>query len=296
MAARANWKGYLKLSLVSCAVALFPAATASSRVRFNTLNRETGNRVKRRFVDAVTEEPVETEDQVKGYEVGRGSYVIVEDEEIDAIRIESTHTIDVESFVPRSEVDVRFLDAPYYIAPDDKVAQEAFAVIRDAMRKTDKVGVARVVMARRERILLIEPFEKGLLATTLRYPYEVREAEAYFDDIPDVDYPAEMADLAAHIVEKKSGHFDPARFEDRYEDAMAALVRSKQTGEASQEPDSAAERPSNVVNLMDALKRSIAAEKGETVKGKARKPAAKAPAAKKPAAKKSAARPMKKAS
>jgi DNA end-binding protein Ku len=313
MAARANWKGYLKLSLVSCAVALFPAASSSARVRFNTLNRETGNRVKRLFVDAVTEEPVDSEDQVKGYEVGRGSYVLVEDEEIEAIRIDSTHTIDVESFVPRAEVDVRFLDAPYYIAPDDKVAQEAFAVIRDAMRKTGKVGVARVVMARRERILLIEPFEKGLLATTLRYPYEVRDAGAYFDDIPDIDYPAEMADLAAHIVEKKSGRFDPDSFEDRYENAVVALVRAKQAGEGSRQEPSAPERPSNVVNLMDALKRSIEAEKstgaGEKAGGKsaAKRNSAKSetgrPAhagktapAKKAAARKAAARPLKKAS
>lgn len=307
MAARANWKGYLKLSLVSCAVALFPAASSSSRIRFNTLNRETGNRVKRRFVDAVTEEPVETEGQVKGYEVGRGSYVVVEDEEIDAIRIESTHTIDVESFVPRAEVDVRFLDQPYYIAPDDKVAQEAFAVIRDAMRQTGKVGVARVVMARRERVLLIEPFEKGLLATTLRYPYEVRDAGAYFDDIPDIDYPEEMADLAVHIVEKKSSRFDPGKFEDRYETAMVALVRSKQAGEPARAAESASVRPSNVVNLMDALRRSIEAEKSPPPRsrtdpkagGRDSEPAAKMPKARqaKPGTtKKTATRPLKKAS
>ena len=162
MAVRANWKGYLKLSLVSCAVALYPAASSSSRIRFNTLNRETGNRVQRQFVDAATGESVEDEEQVKGYQIGKGSYVIVEDEELEAIQLESTHTIDVESFVPRDEVDLRYLDTPYYIAPDDKVAQEAFAVIRDAMREKEMAGLARVVMARREHMILLEPLDKGL--------------------------------------------------------------------------------------------------------------------------------------
>ena len=180
MAVRANWKGYLKLSLVSCAVALYPAASSSSRIRFNTLNRETGNRVKRQFVDASTGDVVEDDEQVKGYQVGKGSYVVVEDEELEAIQLESTHTIDVESFVPRDEVDLRYLDTPYYIAPDDKVAQEAFAVIRDAMTEKEMAGLARVVMARREHMILLEPLGKGLLGTTLRLPYEVRDGEAVF--------------------------------------------------------------------------------------------------------------------
>src|SRR3954451_17438859 len=172
MAARANWKGYLKLSLVSCSIALYPATSSSSRVRFHTINRATGNRVKRQFIDPATEELVESEDQVKGYEVAKRSYVYVEDEELDAIRIESTHTIDIESFVPREQVDELYLDTPYYIAPEDKVAQEAFAVIRDAMREKGKAGVARVVISRRERMILLEPLGKGLLGTVLRYPYQ----------------------------------------------------------------------------------------------------------------------------
>jgi DNA end-binding protein Ku len=261
MAVRANWKGYLKLSLVSCAVALYPAASSSSRIRFNTLNRATGNRVKRQFVDAETGEPVESEDQVKGYQIGKGSYVIVEDEELEAIRIESTHTIDVESFVPREEVDERYLDSPYYIAPDDKVAQEAFAVIRDAIREKEMAGLARVVIARREHMILLEPLGKGLLGTTLRFPYEVRDEAPYFEEIPDVKLPQEMRELAAHIVEKKRAHFDPSKFEDRYENAVIALVKSKQTGKPIELPK--APQPSNVINLMDALRRSIGSEKAE---------------------------------
>jgi len=258
MAPRANWKGYLKLSLVSCAVALYPASSSSSRVRFHTLNRATGNRVKRQFIDPETGEPVENDEQVKGYEIGKGSYVLVEEEDLEAIRIESTHTIDIESFVPREQVDVRYLEAPYYIAPDDKVAQEAFAVIRDAMLEKGRAGVARVVIARRERMILLEPLGRGILATVLRYPYEVRGEEAYFEGIPDLKLPAEMRDLAGHIIDTKAADFDPSRFEDRYETAVVELIRSKQAGQPVKAPE--APRPSNVVNLMDALRRSIDAE------------------------------------
>ena len=258
MAARANWKGYLKLSLVSCAVALYPATSTSSRVRFNTLNRATGNRVKQQYIDPATGETVDAEDRVKGYEVGKNAYVFIEDEELDAIKIESTHTIDIESFVPVEQVDKRYLEAPYYIAPDDKVAQEAFAVIRDAMKEKGKAGIARVVISRRERMVLLEPLGKGIMATMLRYPYEVRGEEPYFEDIPELNIPKEMRDLAGHIIETKSADFEPAKFEDRYENAMIELVKSKETGKPVAAPE--APRPSNVVNLMDALRKSIAAE------------------------------------
>jgi DNA end-binding protein Ku len=261
MAARANWKGYLKLSLVSCAVALYPAASSTTRVRFNTLNRETGNKVKRQFIDPDTLEAVESEDQVKGYAVGKNDFLIIEEEDLDQIRIESTHTIDIESFVDRTDVDERYFEAPYYIAPEDKVAQEAFAVIRDAMREKGKAGLARVVISRRERIILLEPFDKGLLGTVLRYQYEVRDAAPYFEDIPDLDLPAEMRDLAEHIIERKSGKFDPAKFEDRYENAIVDMIKSKQAGVPVQ--IEAAPRPGNVVSLMDALRRSIEAEKAD---------------------------------
>lgn len=299
MAARANWKGYLKLSLVSCAVALYPATSTSSRVRFNTINRATGNRVKQKYVDPVSGDDVEADDRVKGYEVGRGSYILVEDEELDAIRIESTHTIDIESFVPVEQVDKRYLEAPYYIAPDDKVAQEAFAVIRDAMKAKGKAGVARVVISRRERMVLLEPLGKGIMASVLRYPYEVRGEEAYFEDIPDLKLPREMADLAEHIIETKSADFDPAKFEDRYENAVIELVKSKQAGKPIEPPKTAP--PSNVINLMDALRKSIGTEAGGGKGGehKQARPTKAASARRKPArGSKSAAkkRPLKKAS
>src|SRR5436309_13152172 len=184
MAPRAYWKGYLKLSLVSCSVALYPATSSSERVRFHNLNRQTGHRLRQKMVDEVTQEEVPQEDRVKGYKIGGDAYVTVEDDELDALEIESTHTIDIDSFVRRDDIDERYLDNPYYLAPDDKVAQEAFAVLRDAMREKKMAGLGRIVLYRRERMLLLEPFEDGLLATTLRYKYEVREADAYFEDIP----------------------------------------------------------------------------------------------------------------
>jgi DNA end-binding protein Ku len=278
MAPRANWKGYLKLSLVSCAVALFPATSTSQRVRFNIINRKTGHRVHNQVVDAETSEPVPEDDRVKGYKVENNSYVLVEEDELDDVALESTHTIDIESFVPREEVDSIYLDAPYYLVPEDRIAQEAFAVIREAMRKEEVVGLARVVLYRRERILMLEPRGKGLVATTLRYKNEVRSEDAYFDDIPDIKIPPDMLDLAVHIVETKKGHFDPEKFEDRYEEALAALITSKRAGKAPSHAPSP--RPSNVVNLMDALRRSVQAEprqpRHETTRGHSRaKPAAK---------------------
>jgi len=285
MAARASWSGYLKLSLVSCSVGLFPATTQAERTRFNIINRKTGNRVKRVFIDAETEKVVDNGDQVKGFEVGKGDYLLVEDDEIDDIRIESTHTIDIERFVPREEVNSRFLDRPYYVAPDDKVAQEAFAVIREAMEKEKKAGIGRIVMARREYMVLLEPLERGILATTLRYPYEMRSEEPYFDDIPKTKISEEMLDLAAHIIDKKSGKFEPEAFEDRYEKALVALVKSKQAGKPPPTQKDAP-KPSNVINLMDALKRSISAEKGGgrvAAKGGAKVTAKRAAASRAPA-------------
>src|SRR5437868_3151056 len=185
MAPRAYWKGYLKLSLVSCPIALYPASSSSERVSFNRINRKTGNRLKQQMVDAETSEPVAREDIGRGYEYAKGQYLMVEDEELEKIKIESTHTIDIDCFVPRAEIDDRYLDSPYYIAPTDQVGQEAFSVIRDAMREKKMVGIARVVLTRREHVVMLEPFEKGLLATTLRYPYEIREHGEYFEDIPD---------------------------------------------------------------------------------------------------------------
>jgi DNA end-binding protein Ku len=276
MAPRPNWKGYLKLSLVSCPVALYPATTTSERVSFRTLNRETGNRVRRQFVDEQTGDPVESDGQIKGYEVAKGEYVQVEDDEIKAVQLESNHTIDIERFVPRDEVDELYLDTPYYLAPTDRVGEEAFAVIRDAMRAEEMVGLARVVLFRRERIVMLAPRDKGIAATSLRYANEVHAASAYFDEIPDTELPKQMLDLAKHIIEKMSGKFEPDSFEDRYEGALIELIRSKQKGlPVKPQP---AHKQANVINLMDALKRSVEGAKGDAERP-AKKPAAKARAA-----------------
>jgi len=277
MAPRAIWKGYLKLSLVSCPFALYPATSTSERVSFRRINRKTGHRLKQQNVDAETGEVVERADTGRGYEVGKDQFIEVEDEELEKIQIESTHTIDIDRFVPAEELDKRYFDSPYYLAPTDQVGQEAFAVIRDAIRDKGMVALGRVVIARRERVVAIEALGKGLLATTLRYPYEVREADAYFEDIPDIELPKEMRDLAAHIVDTKADHFDPTKFEDHYENALIELLRQKQAGrpvEAMRET----QRPSNVVNLMDALKRSLAAERPQ--EQEAAKPSRKATPAK----------------
>src|SRR5207237_7693935 len=186
MAPRSNWKGYLKLSLVSASIAIYPATSESEKVRFNTLNRATGNRLKRQMVDSVTGDVVENEDMIKGYAVGKDTYVQVEDEELADVAIESSHTVDIEKFVPKATIDDRYRDTPYYLAPEDKVGQEAFAVIRDAMRKKKMVGIGRVVMARRERVMMLDPFGKGIMGTTLHYPYELRGEEPVYDDIPEM--------------------------------------------------------------------------------------------------------------
>jgi DNA end-binding protein Ku len=259
MAPRANWKGYLKLSLVSCSVALFPATTTRERVRFNIINRETGNRVRYEVVDAETGEEVPQEERVKGYKSG-DRYVLLEEDELDEVALESTHTIDIESFVLREEVDEIYLDESYYLVPDDKVGVEAFAVIRDAMRAKSLVGLARVVLYRRERLLMLEPRGEGIAGTLLRYRNEVRDQEDYFDDIPDVKVPKDMLELAVHILETKKAKFDPSKFEDRYEGALKKLIAAKQAGK---EPPAAPQPgPSNVINLMDALRRSVQAERG----------------------------------
>jgi DNA end-binding protein Ku len=259
MAPRAYWKGYLKLSLVSCPIALYPATSSSERVSFNRINKNTGNRLKQQQVDAETGEPVEKEDVGRGYEIGKGQYLQVEDEEIEKIRIESTHTIDIDSFVPRGEIDDRYLDSPYYVAPTDQVGQEAFAVIRDAIRDKGMVALGRVVVSRREYVVMLEAFDKGLLATTLRYAYEVRDQKAYFEDIPDLKLPAEMRQLAAHILDTKASHFDPAQFVDHYETALVGLLRAKQAGHIVEAPKEEP-APQRVINLMDALRASIGAE------------------------------------
>lgn len=258
-APRSNWKGYLKLSLVSCPVQLFPATTTKDKVSFHLLNRETGNRLRRKLVDPDTDATVESDEQVKGYQVGKNEYLVLEEDEIDAVAIESSHTIDIETFVPRSEIDETYLDTPYFLAPDGRMGEEAFAVIREAMTKEGVVGIGRVVLYRRERPVLLEPRGKGLVATTLRYAYEVRDDADYFEDIGEPEVPDEMLDLASHIIGKKMSAFDPKRFEDRYQNALLELIKAK--GEHRKPNLAAAPKPSNVVSLMDALRKSIADEK-----------------------------------
>jgi DNA end-binding protein Ku len=283
---RSSWKGYLKLSLVSCAVALYNASSASERVSFNTLNRKTGNRLKQNLVDSVSGEPVDTADRVKGYQVAKGQYVMVEEADIEALKIESTRTIEIETFVPAAEIDEIYLDSPYYLAPDDKVAEEAFAVIREAMTKKKMAGIGRIVLNRRERMLMLQPREKGMLATTLRFPYEVRQDAEYFEGITDVKLPAAMLDIAQEIIGRMSGHFEPDKFSDRYEEAVTAMLRAKQAGQVFAVPEQAA--PANVVNIMDALKKSLEAAGSDSAGRRPRAPSkktAEAPAAAEPARK-----------
>lgn len=273
MAPRSNWKGYLKLSLVSCPVQLFPATTSKDRVAFHLLNRKTGNRLKRRLVDPDTESEVDSDEQVKGYQVGKNDYVLVEEDEIDSVAIESSHTIDIETFVPRDEIDAAYLDTPYYLAPDGKMGAEAFGVIREAMRSKKVVGIGRVVLYRRERPIMLEPRGLGLVATTLHYAYEVRDDADYFEDIAETEVPDEMLDLATHIIGRKMSHFDPKHFEDRYQEALLELIKAKQQHRPVKAPAAPA-KGGNVVSLMDALRKSIAAGQ-DNESGKAQKPAAK---------------------
>jgi DNA end-binding protein Ku len=231
--------------------------------------------LKQQNIDAETEEVVSRDDMVRGYEVAKGQYMIVEDEEIEAVQIESTRTIDIDQFVPKNEIDERYLDSPYYIAPDGPVGQEAFAVIRDTIANLKMVALGRVVLARREHVIALEPKGRGLVGITLRYPYEVRDEKPYFEDIPELKLSKEMLDLAAHIVHTKSGHFDPSQFEDHYENALIDLLKKKQAGEKIEPAREAP--PPRVVNLMDALRASIDAEekKAPAPSTRARRPAKK---------------------
>ena len=227
---RPYWKGYLKLSLVSCPIALYTATSSGERVAFRQINKKTGNRLRQQLVDEETGEPIDPDDKGRGYEVDKGVYLRVEDEEIEAIAIESSHTIDIDSFVPKSEIDERYVDSPYYLIPENKVALEAFAVIRDAMRGKGMVALGRVVLSKRERVIMLQPRGNGLLGTTLRYPYEVRDEEIYFGDIADVKIPKDMLALAEHILETKAAQFDASQFHDRYEEAIVAMLNEKKAG------------------------------------------------------------------
>ncbi|MFH1342195.1 MAG: Ku protein [Pseudomonadota bacterium] len=267
MAPRAYWKGSLKLSLVSCPILLYPASTTAEKTRFHMINRETGNRLKQQMVDAETGDVVESDQKGRGYELKKGEYVEIEKEELEAVQIESNHTIDIDSFVPRDEIDKRYLNNPYYIAPDGKAGIDAFAVIRDAMKDQDRVALARIVLTNREHIIAIEPLGKGLLGTTLRFPYELRDEADYFDGIKSPRISKDMIELASHILDSKAAHFDPSKFRDEYENALKTLVRRKAAGKPVKavEPE---EKPDNVINLMDALKRSLKGGKSAAKRGR----------------------------
>jgi DNA end-binding protein Ku len=267
MAPRAYWKGYLRLSLVSCPIALFPASSSSDKIRFNQINKNTGNRIRMTKVDAETGDPVDNEDIVKGYKVDADRYVEVTPDELAAVEIESSRIIDIEQFVPRGEIDDLYIADPYYIVPDDDVGAQAFAVIREAINKKGMVALGRIVFSTREHVIGLEPRGKGLFGFTLRYPYEVRKDKDFFEDIPDEKLPKDMVELATHIIEQKAGHFKPEAFDDRYETALRDIIRKKKAGQKIG-PTSKHE-PAKVINLMDALKRSVQAERG----GARRRPA-----------------------
>ena len=243
------------MSLVTCPVALYPATSDSEKVSFNQINRNTGHRIKYSRVDAETGEEVASEDIVKAFKIDTDTYVEVSKEELENVTLESTRTIEIDEFVARDEIDPRYIIRPYYLRPDGKVGHDAFAVIRETIREMDKVAIGRVVLTSREHIIALEPLDKGLMGTLLRYPYEVRAADEYFDEIQDVKVTKDMLDLARHIVQQKSGRFEPDKFEDQYEAALIELINSKRAGK----PVTAKARPrgENVVDLMDALRRSV---------------------------------------
>src|ERR1700760_1945454 len=262
MAPRANWKGFLRLSLVTCPVALYPATSESEEISFNQLNRKTGHRIKYTKIDADTGEEVPNEDIVKGYKVDTDTFIEVTKEELENVALESTRTIEIDEFVDRSDIDPRYLIRPYYLRPDGKVGHDAFAVIRETIKEMDKVAIGRVVLTNREHIVALEPLGKGLMGTLLRYPYEVRDPAEYFDEIQDVKVTKDMLDLAKHIVNQKSGRFEPEKFEDHYETALVDLINQKRAGK----PIIPKERPrgENVVDLMDALRKSVGGAPAET--------------------------------
>ena len=254
MAPRAYWKGFMRLSLVSCPIALYPATSEREKISFHQLNKKTGNRIRYLKVDAESGDEVDKDDIIKGYELHKGKYVQVEPDELEAISLESKRIIEIDEFVPRKEIDELYFANPYYIVPDGEVGAEAFAVIRKAIEEEGMVALGRVVFTSREHVIALEPRGKGIMGVTLRYPYEVREEKDYFDDIPDEHVTRDMLELASHIVKTKTGHFDPKKFEDHYEDALKELVRKKQKGEKIEVPR---EHKPKVINLMDALRRSV---------------------------------------
>ncbi|WP_374300471.1 Ku protein [Paracoccus sp. (in: a-proteobacteria)] len=259
MAPRASWKGFLKVGEVSCAVGLYTAASTSERIAFHTLNRKTGNRVHRVFVDSDTGKTVERDDQVKGYEIGPDDYVVLDPEEVASAVPDSDKTLSVTAFIGCDDIDDLYFDKPYYIAPSDEGAAEAFALIRDGMRGKKVAALAQTVLFRRVRTVLIRAHDDGLIGTTLNFDYEVRDPAEVFADLPDIHIQGEMLDLAQHIIKTKRGKFDPKDFDDRYEAALAELVKAKIEGRKIQPRKEPARE--EVVDLMEALRESAAQAK-----------------------------------
>jgi DNA end-binding protein Ku len=294
MATRPTWQGYLRLSLVSCPVALYTATSRTSDVHFNMLHKETMNRIRMIPTDPETG-PVERSEIVKGYEIEKGHYVVVTDEEIKNVKLETTRTLDIERFVGADEIDRLYWNDPYFLVPDGDMAVEAFTVIREAMESSRRVALGRLVMHQRERLMALEPRDRGILAYTLRTNREVKDAQEVFDRIPDAKPNAQMVDIAARIIDQQVGEFDPTKFNDRYEDALRALIKEKEKGHKVTKVDQPKE--AEVIDLMEALKRSLGQGGGERRKTttratSARKTAAapKKTSAKKPAAKKATAK------
>lgn len=250
---RANWKGYIKFGEVTCPVALYTAASSSERIAFNTLNRKTGNRVRREFVDSDTGDVVERDDQVKGYEVENGQYVVLEPEEVAEAVPDSDKTLMIDAFIPCKQIDTTYFDKPYYLAPD-KMGKDAFLLLRDGMKQANVAAIARTVLFRRLRTVLIRPHGKGLIASTLNFDYEVRSPKEAFDDIPSIKIDSEMLDLAKHIIGTKRGAFDASKFDDRYEEAVAELVKAKIEGRSL--PKKKAPAASKPNDLLQALRES----------------------------------------
>lgn len=263
MAVRPYWKGYLKLSLVTCPVQMMPATSESEKVRFHTLNRETHNRVVSHYVDAVTGKEVEDDDEVKGYQRGENDYIILEDEELENVALDSTRTIDIDVFSPRDSIEWIWLDTPYYLSPNDPVGEEAFSVIRDAMAAEDMVGVSRLVISRRERAVMLEPRGKGIVLWTLRYGDEVRDEETYFDGIDGAKSDSEMMPLIQRFIKKQTRHWDSKLVSDPVQEKLLEIIEAKRKKTKRPAKAKGAEpkaTPNNVINIMDALRKSVEVE------------------------------------
>lgn len=266
MAVRPYWKGYLKLSLVTCPVQMMPATSDSDKVRFHTLNRQTKNRVMSRFVDAVTGKEVKEEDEIKGYQRGEDEYVVLEDEELETVALDSTRTIDISTFTPRDSIEWIWLDTPYYLSPNETVGEEAFSVIRDAMEAQNMVGISRLVISRRERAVMLEPRGKGIVLWTLRYGDEVRDEAGYFSAACEAKADSEMMPLVQQLIKKLTKDWSPDMAADPVQERLVEIIAAKKKSmkkpaKTKSEPGATQATPNNVVNIMDALKKSVEAEK-----------------------------------